>query len=87
VSVCVHGGLCSIHLESMAQGEHAEVTEHAHWLSPASCIHGCRQKLEQHEAELAAAAAARAAEEERLHAQQAPYHRARTEARKVWAPW
>lgn len=43
----------------------------------------CRQKLEQQEAELAAAAAARAAAEEQLHAQQAPYHKARTEARKV----
>ena len=50
----------------------------------ACCIQRpCRQKLELQEAELAAAAAARAAAEEQLHAQQAPYHKARTEARKV----
>eukprot|EP00967_Tisochrysis_lutea_P110379 scaffold172691_cov18-Tisochrysis_lutea.AAC.1 len=47
----------------------------------------CRwQELERREAELAAAAAARAAEQEQLRAQQAPYHKARTEVRKdLWA--
>jgi hypothetical protein len=42
-----------------------------------------RAKLEQEAGEAAAIAAARAAEEVQQHAQQAPYHKARTQIRKV----
>lgn len=53
------------------------------WHEACGCFLLRRTKLEQLEAQAAAVAAAQAAAEEERHAQEAPHHKARTEARKV----
>ncbi|KAF5840245.1 hypothetical protein DUNSADRAFT_17348 [Dunaliella salina] len=71
--------------EAQAEKERAAAMEafQAEQAAKREVVAAYKRELEQREAQLAAAAAARAAEQEQLRAQLAPYHKARTEARKM----